>query len=67
MDNERWKAFKFEDIRRGSIVKHRSSTITYNVEANYLNRATAVRTVDITNPEEWLVYQEGNPSSKNKS
>lgn len=41
-------------LQRGDIVRHRSSGDSMVVTANYGNRVTAVRTVDITNPTEWL-------------
>ena len=42
-------------LRTGDIVIGEFSGLAYVVTANYGNRVTAVRTVDITNPDEWLL------------
>ncbi len=39
----------------GDVVIGKLSGLAYVVTANYGNRATAVRSVDITNPDEWLL------------
>jgi len=46
---------QFKSLRTGDIVSHKSKYDIgiYVVTANYGNRVTAVRTVDITNPYEW--------------
>jgi len=48
---------EFELLGPGDIVRHRSGSRGYIVTANYGERVTAVRTVDLTNPDEWdVVY-----------
>ncbi len=42
-------------LRTGDVVIGKLSGLAYVVTANYGNRVTAVRTVDITNPDEWLL------------
>lgn len=52
---------KIEDLRRGMLVRHRGTWgkgETYVVDTCYGSRATAVRTVDITNPDEWEIVSE---------
>lgn len=43
------------DFKRGLMVKHKLHDDVYIIHANYGDRATAVRTVDITNPNEWEI------------
>lgn len=45
-------------LRTGDIVKSKFSGETYIVTANYGNRVTAVKTVDITHPNEWELIEE---------
>ena len=40
-------------LSRGDIVKPRGGETDYVVHYNYGDRATAVKTVDLTNPSEW--------------
>src|SRR5688500_16908165 len=47
------KEEQFMNLNTGDIIKHKSSESTYVVTANYGSRVTAVRTVDLTNPNEW--------------
>jgi hypothetical protein len=49
---------KLSQLPRGTIVRHRSSEQTYVVTANYGDRVTAVANVDITNPSEWLWFDD---------
>lgn len=44
-----------ENLQPGDTVEHISTEQIYIVTANYWNRATAVQTVDITNPVEWKI------------
>jgi hypothetical protein len=49
---------EFEKLNIGDIVKHdglSSLNDNYVVTANYGTRVVAVRTVDLTNPNEWNV------------
>ena len=48
---------EFEDLRIGDIVRNKASGEGYIITANYGNRITAVRTVDIINPDEWLLVK----------
>lgn len=44
-----------KDVKLGLVVRGRASGEAYIVTANYGDRATAVRTQDITNPDEWEI------------
>lgn len=50
---------KFKDFERGAIIQHESTADSYVVTANYGSRCVAVRTVDITNPDEWKLASTG--------
>lgn len=58
----------FKGLKPGTIVRGKSSGLSYVVTGNYGGRATAVRTVDLTNPDEWDVIpppeSEGLPASR---
>lgn len=43
----------FKNLKHGSLVRHKSGGKAFTVMANYGDRVTAVRTVDLTNPSEW--------------
>ena len=43
----------FKKLDTGDIVRHKASEIGYMVTGNFGDRVTAIRTADITNPEEW--------------
>jgi len=45
-----------EQFQPGTSIKNNYTELSYVVSVNYRNRATAVRTVDITNPSECTVY-----------
>ena len=47
-----------DQLQPGMIVRGRTSGDWYVVTANYGDRVTAVRTQDITNPDEWLIVQD---------
>lgn len=42
-------------LRIGDIISHVHSSGVYVVTANYGDRVTAVKTVDVTNPYEWNI------------
>jgi hypothetical protein len=44
-------------LQPGDIVRHKSGGGGYIVTANYGARITAVRTADISNPDEWDVVK----------
>jgi hypothetical protein len=51
-----WKPFDFKTISEGMIIRNAGFPMhSYVLTGNYGSRATAVRTVDITNPSEWQV------------
>lgn len=45
-----------QDLRVGDIIVGRLSGLAYVVTDHYGDRATAVRTVDVSNPGDWLRY-----------
>ncbi|HEY9764608.1 MAG TPA: hypothetical protein V6D07_18925 [Trichocoleus sp.] len=51
---------EFKSLGPGDIVEGLSSGETYIVSANYGDRVTAVKTVDLTNPSEWKVVLKAN-------
>ena len=55
-----WKEAKdIRDFKCGCIVSSVANpSRAYLVTANYGNRATAIGSVDITNPCEWLILKE---------
>lgn len=44
---------EFVNLGRGDIIKSKFNDKTFIIDANYGNRITAVKTVDLTNPIEW--------------
>ena len=44
---------EIKNLKTGDILRHKLGLNGYVVTANYGDRITAVRTVDITNPDEW--------------
>lgn len=51
---------QFKKLKRGDYVRHVSPIYypTYVVMGNYGDHVTAVRTVDMTNPAEWVLVDE---------
>lgn len=53
------------ELKEGDIIRGKSSGIVFIVTGNYGSHVTAVRTQDVTNPDEWTVLraenQEQNP------
>lgn len=47
------------DLRRGDLIRHRCSGESLIVAASFGDRATAVRTYDVTNESEWLLIAKG--------
>lgn len=45
----------FQNLKPGDVVRHQSGGANYLVTATYGDRVTAVRTIDMTNPIEWVV------------
>jgi hypothetical protein len=61
MTNQRSEDAKFWDsLKIGSIISHKISRGVYIVTGHYGDRATAVKTVDISNPDEWEIVGENN-------
>ena len=53
------------ELQQGDIVRHRiNKDLVYVVHANYGSRATAVRTADITNADEWEILK---PATENET
>ena len=55
-----YKDFKsVKELKEGDIILHKGNTSgpAYIVTGCYGNRVTAVRTVDVTNPGEWMVLK----------
>lgn len=50
MTSEEMKALK-----PGDVIRHAGDRHAYMVTGNYGGRVTAVRTVDATNPNEWVL------------
>jgi len=48
---------RIDELKPGMTVRHKGSSDAYLIHACYGNRATAVRTVDITNPIEWEIIE----------
>lgn len=48
---------QFRALKTGDTVRHDHSAVAYVVTANYGDRVTAVRSVDMTNPKEWTVIK----------
>lgn len=48
-----------EDLKPGDLIRHRriGDGHTFIVTANYGNRATAVRSVNVTQANEWQVFR----------
>ena len=54
-------------LKTGDIIYGRSSGLAYVVTGQYGDRATAVRSVDVTNPHEWLIARPSEDNSTCKS
>lgn len=53
-------SFEFKNLQAGDIIRHKLSPNVIVVTANYGDRVTAVRTYDMTQPDEWeLIRQAG--------
>lgn len=48
---------EFMNLREGDIVQGKSSGLGYVVVANYGNHVIIVRSMEITNPDEWEIIQ----------
>jgi hypothetical protein len=48
---------EMESLDMGDVVRNTGSAYAYVVTASYGDRATAVRTTDITNPNEWVLVR----------
>jgi hypothetical protein len=48
---------ELKNLRYGDLVRSKASGASYIVTANYGGRVTAVRTADLTNPDEWELVQ----------
>ncbi len=48
---------QFKALKPGDLVRNTGSSSAYIVHANYGDRVTAAKTVDLTNPSEWLLVR----------
>jgi hypothetical protein len=55
MKERRFESAK--DLKRGDIVKHKIHWESYVVDAVHEDSATAVRTLHLTNPSEWVIVE----------
>lgn len=60
----------FKELQTGDVVRHKSSNTNYVIMEDFGDRKTAVRTVDLTNPDEWelvlkATFSEPYPTPKN--
>ena len=46
---------QMKSLQPGDVIKHKLGNTQFVVMANYGDRVTAVRTVDMTNPSEWEI------------
>lgn len=63
MNKNGWYSFNdFSELKVGSLISQKTSKdAVYVITAVYGDRATAVRTVDITNPQEWEIRKKDYP------
>lgn len=56
---------QFDGLTRGDIVRHIGTGDSFVIErGNSRNSYTAVRTIDISNPQEWIVYRREPPKPR---
>ena len=56
--NKKWKTVgEISELETGMVVRNKGSENAYIITANHLQHATAVRTIEITNPSEWEVLK----------
>ena len=48
---------RIDELKPGMTVRHKGSSDAYLIHDCYGNRATGVRTIDITNPVEWEIIE----------
>ena len=51
---------EFKNLTRGDIVRHKGLGDSWLIDMSYGNRKTAIRTVDLTNPDEWELISKAN-------
>ena len=56
------KVENFNQLQRGTIIRHVLNERTFVVTGNYGNRAIAVASVDVTNLSEWLAFDDSEHS-----
>lgn len=54
----KWEKLNIKSVKQGDLIRSKVNDISYIVYARYGDRITAVRTVDITNEDEWEVLNE---------
>ncbi len=48
------KKEQFDNLKRGDIIRHKGDPESYVIEATHNRGYVAVRTIDVTNPSEWV-------------
>jgi hypothetical protein len=52
-----WKVCTdIKELKPGMVIRSANRQTHYMVTSNFGDRATAVRTVDVTNPSEWHIH-----------
>ena len=54
-------SININSLKNGDVVYNKGSGQVYTVTSSYKNRATAVRSIDITNPNEWELVTNNGP------
>ena len=55
---------KVSELQRGDIIRNVASNVSYVVDATYGDTATAVHSVMVTNPPEWIVSYESDDAKE---
>jgi len=50
----------FKNLKTGDVVRGAASSVSFVVMSNYGDRVTAVRTADLTHPDEWELVAKTN-------
>lgn len=58
-DAESMSPEEMRGLTPGDLVRHQGDPRVYVVHGNYGDRVTAARTVDLTNPSEWVLVKKG--------
>ncbi len=58
------KTEEFLALKPGDVIRNVNAIYGYMVTANFHGRVTAVRTADVTNPDEWDLIQKAGEDSE---